>query len=393
MSAPATPTANPTIAPKRHEERLQRAQAALADRGAGALLVGVGTDLRWLIGHEAMPLERLTMLVLQPEGRPTLVVPRLEASSARAASGVQAGLVDLVTWTEIEDPIRNVASALRHGASHSGAELLVSDSLRAAFLLKLQAGIPNARFGLASAVTSPLRQIKDAEELGLLRAAAHAADRTVKAISSGRLVGRAESEVAREVALRLVEEGHDEASFQIVASGPNSASPHHGAGDRVIEAGEPIVIDIGGRVGGYYSDITRTVWVTGGDDARGPDDTFRNLFAILYRAQEAARAAIAPGVPCEAIDRTARDIIDAAGHGEHFFHRTGHGIGLDGHEDPYLVAGNSAPLAVGNAFSVEPGIYLEGRSGARIEDILACGPDGPDELNQLDRGLAIVSGV
>lgn len=393
VATPATEPTNPRITLQRYEERLRRAQAALADRGASALLVGVGTDLRWLIGYEAMPLERLTMLVLQPEDQPTLVVPRLEASAAQAASGVEAGLVDLVTWTETEDPIRNVASALRDGASQSGAELLVSDSLRAAFLLKLQSGIPTARFGLASAVTSPLRQIKDAEELELLRAAAHAADRTVKATASGRLVGRAEREVAAEIRDRLVAEGHDEASFQIVASGPNSASPHHGAGDRVIEAGEPIVIDIGGRVGGYYSDITRTVWVTGGDDARGPDDGFRNLFSVLYRAQEAARAAIAPGVACEAIDRTARDIIEAAGHGEHFFHRTGHGIGLDGHEDPYLVAGNSAPLVVGNTFSVEPGIYLEGRYGARIEDILACGQDGPDELNQLDRGLAIVSGV
>jgi Xaa-Pro aminopeptidase len=393
MSAVATPSSIPIVTPKRYEERLQRAQAALADRGAGALLVGVGTDLRWLIGYEAMPLERLTMLVVQREGRPTLIVPRLEASSAQGASGVEAGLVDLMTWTETEDPIRNVADTLQGGAADSGAELLVSDSLRAAFLLRLQAGIPTARFGLASTITSPMRQVKDAEEVELLRLAAHAADRTVKGISSGRLVGRTEGEVAREIRDRLVAEGHDEASFQIVASGPNSASPHHGAGDRVIKAGEPIVFDIGGRIGGYYSDITRTVWVTGGDDARGPDDTFRNLFAILYRAQESARAGIAPGVPCAAIDRTARDIIDAAGHGEHFFHRTGHGIGLDGHEDPYLVAGNSAPLAVGNAFSVEPGIYLEGRYGARIEDILACGPDGPDELNQLDRGLAIVSGV
>jgi Xaa-Pro aminopeptidase len=391
MSAVATAT--PTITPVRYEDRLHRTRAALVERGSGALLIGVGTDLRWLIGYEAMPLERLTVLVVQPHGHPTLVVPRLEASAAQAAPGVGAGLVELVTWTETEDPIRSVAAALQDSAVQIGGELLVSDSLRAAFLLKLQAGVPTARFGLASTVISPLRQIKDGEELGLLRAAAHAADRTVKAMSSGRLVGRSESDIAREVRERLVAEGHEEASFAIVASGPNSASPHHAAGDRVVQAGEPIVFDIGGRLGGYYSDITRTVWVTGGNDARGPDDTFRNLFSVLHRSQAAARAAIASGVSCEAIDRTARDIIDAAGHADHFFHRTGHGIGLDGHEDPYLVAGNSAPLAVGNTFSVEPGIYLEDRYGARIEDILACGPDGPDELNQLDRELAIVSGI
>jgi Xaa-Pro aminopeptidase len=391
MSAVADVT--PRITAMRYDERLLRAQAALAGQGAGALLIGVGTDLRWLIGYEAMPTERLTMLVVQAAGRPTLVVPRLEAGAAKAAAGVGAGLVDLVTWTETEDPIRAVVATLQAGATRTGGTLLVSDSLPAAFLLKLQAGIPAAQFAAASAVTSQLRQVKDAAELELLRAAAHAADRTVTAIASGRLLGRSEADVAREVGDRLVAEGHDEASFEIVASGPNSASPHHGAGERVIEAGEPIVFDIGGRIGGYYSDITRTLWVTGGDDARGPDDTFRGLYGVLQRSQAAARAAVAPGVPCEAIDLTARDIIEAAGHGEHFFHRTGHGIGLDGHEDPYLVAGNAAPLAVGNTFSVEPGIYLEGRYGARIEDILACGSDGPDELNELDRGLAVVSGL
>ena len=307
-----------------------------------------------------MPLERLTMLVMQPDGRPTLVVPRLEQSAAQAAPGVEAGLVDLVTWTETEDPIRNVALALRDGAAQPGAELLVSDSLRAAFLLKLQAGIPTARFGLASTVTSPLRQIKDAEEIELLRVAAHAADRTVRAISPGgwsaarRRTSRARSASASSPRATT------RPPSGIVASGPNSASPHHGAGDRVIEAGEPIVLDIGGQHRGLPL----------GHHAHGLGDRRRRRprprrhvpqpLRVLYRAQAAARAAIAPGVPCEAIDRTARDIIDAAGYGEQFFHRTGHGIGLDGHEDPYLVAGNAAPLAVGNAFSVEPGIYLEG---------------------------------
>ena len=382
-----------TISPARYEERLRRAQDALARSGDGALLIGVGAELRWLIGYEAMPLERLTMLVIGRSGRPTLIAPRLELGAASAAAGVAAGLVDVSTWGELDDPTRNVVAALGEGRTGRTGRLLVSDSLRAAFLLRLQAALPGASFDIASSVLSPLRQVKDGEEIALLRQAAQAADRTVAAIAAGRLVGRTEADVSREVRERLVAEGHDEALFWIVASGPNSASPHHEASDRVISAGEPIVIDIGGRLGGYCSDITRTVWVTGGDAARGPDATFAELYSTLQHAQAAGRAAVAPGGPCESIDATAREIIAAAGHGEHFFHRTGHGIGLEGHEDPYLVAGNAAPLVPGNAFSVEPGIYLEGRYGARIEDILVCGATGPDELNELSRDLIVVSGL
>jgi Xaa-Pro aminopeptidase len=189
-----------------------------------------------------------------------------------------------------------------------------------------------------------------------------------------------------------VAEGHDHAEFWIVASGPNSASPHHEPGDRVIAAGEPIVIDIGGVLGGYGSDITRTVWVTGGDPARGPDAEFLRLYGVLQGAQDEATAAVRPGVPCERIDAVARGIIDAADFGPFFFHRTGHGIGLEGHEEPYLVAGSTEPLAAGMAFSVEPGIYLEGRYGARIEDIVVCGDEGPIVLNELGRDLLVVAG-
>ena len=337
-----------------------------------------------------MPLERLTMLVVPPSGTPTLVAPRLEQSAALAAPGVGAGLVELSTWMETEDPFGNVVKAL---GSHDlrDAHFLVSDSLRAAFLLKLQAALPKARFDIASIVTSPLRQVKDAEEIELLREAALAADRAVGRIFAGRLIGRTEADVATDVREFLLQEGHDWADFAIVASGPNSASPHHGAGDRMIQAGEPIVLDIGGSIEGYHSDITRTCWVSG--DAGGPDAEYRRLFDVLHAAQAAGRAAVRPGVPAETIDAAARGVIEAAGYGEAFFHRTGHGIGLDGHEDPYLVAGNDAPLAVGNAFSVEPGIYLEGRYGARIEDIVVCGPAGVDDLNQAPRELAVVSGL
>jgi Xaa-Pro aminopeptidase len=396
MAAPAIPL-------ERYAERLARAQAQLAQHDAAALLVGVGADLVWLTGYAAMPLERLTMLMLPAEGRPGLVVPRLELAAAQAAPAVGGGLLDVVTWQETEDPFALVADRLRASRSRPEIQLgplggawgrlgalLVSDGLRAAFLLKLQAAMPDAAFGLASAVLSPLRAIKDAEEIALLRAAAHAADRVVAAIAAGRLIERSEADVAREVRERLVDEGHEQAAFWIVAGGPNSASPHHDASERLIAPGEPIVLDIGGRLGGYSSDITRTLWVTG--DGAGPDDEYRRLFEALEQAQAAARAAVRPGVSGEAIDSVARSVIADAGYGEQFIHRTGHGIGLEGHEDPYIVAGNDAPLVVGNAFSVEPGIYLEGRYGARIEDIVICAADGADELNLAPHELYVVRG-
>ena len=234
--------------------------------------------------------------------------------------------------------------------------------------------------------------IKDADEIALLTLAAQAADRVVAQIAAGRLVGRTEADVAREVRERLLAEGHDEVEFAIVGSGPNSASPHHEASDRVIQAGEPIVLDIGGTLGGYGSDTTRTLWVTGGDPARGPDERFRHLFAVLLGAQAAATRAVRPGIACEAIDAAARRPIEAEGFGEAFFHRTGHGIGLEGHEEPYIIAGNPEPLREGMAFSVEPGIYLPGNYGARIEDIVICGADGPMALNASPHELWVVDG-
>jgi Xaa-Pro aminopeptidase len=258
-------------------------------------------------------------------------------------------------------------------------------------LLRIQAALgAGPTYVPASTILSELRMIKDADEIELLRRAAHAADRVVAAIAAGPLVGRSEVDVSREVRDRLIDEGHDTAVFAIVASGPNSASPHHDASVRVIQAGEPIVLDIGGTLGGYGSDITRTLWVSGRDDMAPPAPRFAELFAVLRDAQALATAAVRPGVACQAIDAAARDPIDAAGHGDAFFHRTGHGIGLDGHEDPYLVAGNALRLRPGMAFSVEPGIYYPGHFGARIEDIVVCGDDGPIVLNEAPRDLAVV---
>jgi len=394
----------PRIGAARYEARIAAAQKQLPAEDASALLIGVGPDLQWLTGYGAKDLERLTMLVVPAAGRSTLVVPRLERAAAEAATGVGAGLVDVTTWEETEDPFEIVAALLEASDSRPEIQLgalggawgrlgglLVSDRLWATFLLRLQSAVPDAAFGLASAVLGPLREIKEADEIALLREAAHSADRVVEAIAHGRLVGRTEEDVAREVRDRLVDEGHDMAAFWIIASGPNSASPHHEPTDRVIQAGEPIVVDIGGSVSGYCSDVTRTVWVTGPDDIR-PTDEFTQLYEVLQRAQASSTSAVKPGVECQEIDRAARRVIADAGMGELFIHRTGHGIGLEGHEDPYMVEGNSAPLETGNTFSIEPGIYVEGKHGARIEDIVACTADGADALNQVRRDLLVVRG-
>jgi Xaa-Pro aminopeptidase len=389
-----SPAARPEVPAARYRDRLERVAGLIEERGFEALLVGVGPDLEYLTGYRALQLERLTLLVVGRDVDPFIVVPRLERSAAEAGLRVP---VAIRTWEETDDPYALALAGVRESADGE-AQVAVSDRLWAAHLLAFQAHLAEDErfdafaFGLASSLLGELRAVKDPDEIALLRLAAHAADRVVAAIAGGRLVGRTESDVAREVRERLLAEGHDEASFAIVASGPNSASPHHDASDRVIQAGEPIVLDIGGTLDGYGSDITRTLWVTGGDAAKEPDERYRHLFGVLQGAQEAATAAVKPGLAAEAVDAVARDRIAAEGYGEQFIHRTGHGIGLEAHEDPYLVAGNAEPLIVGNAFSVEPGIYIEGRYGARIEDIVVCGAHGPDVLNEASRELHVVPG-
>ena len=385
----SAPPARPAIPAERFAQRLERAAAATADAGLDALLIGVGSDLRYLTGYEAMPLERLTLLVLVAADKPFIVVPRLERGAAE--SGLRTR-IEIRTWEEADDPYAMVAETLDARRKPS-LRIGLSDTMIAMHVLRLQDAIATkATYETASTVLRDLRMIKDADEVALLRLAAQAADRVVGQIAAGRLVGRTEADVAREVRERLIAEGHDEAHFAIVGSGPNSASPHHEASERVIQPGEPIVLDIGGTLGGYGSDITRTLWVTGGDPAAGPDERFRHLFGVLHGAQAAGTRAARPGTACADVDAAARTRIEAEGYGEAFFHRTGHGIGLEGHEHPYLIAGNDLPLRPGMAFSVEPGIYLPGEYGARIEDIVICGDDGPIALNEAPRELYVVDG-
>ncbi len=387
-----TTASRPTIPAERYRDRIAAARDLAAEAGFAAILVGTGADMAYLAGYPASSLERLTMLVIPAAGDWALVAPGLEATPARACPAATGGFLPVVPWDEGSDAHALVAGMVRDAAGATDLRIAVSDDLPARHLLRLQERLAGARFELASPILGQLRIVKDDDEIALLTAAAHAADRVVAQIAAGRLVGRTEEDVAREVHERLIAEGHDHAEFAIVGSGPNSASPHHGASDRVIQAGEPIVLDIGGTVGGYHSDITRTLWVTGGDPAKGPDERFRHLFGVLHGAQAASRRSVRAGVTPESIDAAARQPIEAEGYGDAFFHRTGHGIGLEGHEDPYVIAGNAEPLREGMAFSVEPGIYLVGEYGARIEDIVVCGADGPIELNVAPRELYVVDG-
>jgi Xaa-Pro aminopeptidase len=383
------------VSPDRYQARLGGARDRLRAAGGDALVIGPGADLRYLIGYEAMALERPTLLVVPADGEPVLVVPRLEQEPAERSPAATADLAAVRSWQETEDPYRLVAAALGREPGRRVAgegRLFVGDRLWAMFVLRIAEAFPGAQLRLGSDVIGDLRIRKDPEEIALLRAAAHAADRVVAAIAAGRLIGRTERDVAREVVERLIAEGHEGADHeQIVGSGPNSASPHHTAAERVIEAAEPVVFDIGGTLGGYHSDITRTLWIAG-PDGRSPDPAFVGIYETVQAAHAAATSSVRPRIACEDIDRAAREVIDEAGHGPEFLHRTGHGIGLEVHEDPYLVGGNQASLDVGMAFSIEPGIYLEGRFGARIEDIVVCAERGADVLNEAPRDLMVVRG-
>ena len=364
-------------------ERLDKARRLMSTQGVDVLLLSVGADLPYFCGYEAMPLERLTMLVVPRDGEATLVVPRMEAPRVTERPDVFA----LQPWDETEDPVAIVAALA--GAAEVAA---VGDQMWARFLVELLGAMPSAAWRRASAVTAPIRSVKDSAEIERLRAAGAAVDRIAGRFQRGEidLIGQTEAEVSGELGRQIVEEGHDRVNFAIVAAGANAASPHHEAGRHVISEGEVVLCDFGGTmVGddgvGYCSDITRCVY-TG-----EPPAEFDELYDVLFEAQAVAVAAAAVGTPAQDVDRAARSVIASAGYGEYFIHRTGHGIGTEEHEDPYIVEGNREPLAEGNAFSVEPGIYVPGRWGARLEDIVVACPDGPDSLNRVDHRLAVVA--
>ncbi|MBM7504416.1 M24 family metallopeptidase [Agromyces aurantiacus] len=359
-------------------ERMGRAARAAGAEGLDGLLVTPGPDLLYLTGYAPVAItERLTLLVVPVDGRPSLVVPKLERPDAERAAGAPA--LRLLDWTDGSDPYETAAPLLGPG------RYAVSDSAWAMHLLGLQGRRTDTSYVAMTTALPMLRAVKDADELARLAAAGEAADAAYAEILKVRFAGRTEREVAADLAALLLRFGHSQVDFTVVGSGPNGANPHHEIGDRVIEHGDMVVLDFGGLKHGYGSDTTRTVHV--GE----PTEEERRVHEIVRRAQQAAFEVVRPGIECQEVDRVARAVIAEAGYVEYFIHRVGHGIGLTTHEPPYMVEGEHRRLQPGMCFSIEPGIYLPGRFGVRIEDIVVVEPDGGRRLNRTPHEMAIVA--
>lgn len=359
--------------------RIQRAKAEMERQGVDFLFVTPSSDLIYLLGYPAHSSERMTLLGIPRDGEPFVVVPTLEATRLDNRKDI----VDIHAWNETEAP-SELTARLVEGAK--GGSIGISDQTWSVFLIRLQEAMPDARFVSGTPIIRELRMVKDQQEIEHLRYVAAKTDAAwERFVETASLAGRTEQDVASELAKRIEEQGLPRPGFLIVASGPASASPHHMTSDRVIQEGDAIVFDFGSQHEHYWSDITRTVHV--GE----PSDEFRKVYDTVLQANEAAKEAVRPGVSCEAIDRAARDVIEQAGYGEYFIHRVGHGLGLDGHEEPYMVGGNDLPLRPGMVFSDEPGIYIPGKFGVRIEDILVCTEDGYESFNHARRDLVVMS--
>jgi Xaa-Pro aminopeptidase len=360
--------------------RIALAQEAMGPAGVDVLLLSPGADLRYLTGYAAPALERLTCLVVPATGTPRLVVPRLEQPAAAVSPA--GSFLDIVAHEETGDAYALVARMVG-----PAKRVALANRMWAEQVLRFRLAFPGAEQTTAGDVLRALRIRKTPAEVAALREAGQAIDRVHARMGEWLRPGRTEAAIGRDIADAIVAEGHESVNFVIVGSGPNGASPHHHLSDRVIAPGEPVVVDIGGTTAaGYCSDATRT-YVAG---AEPPPAEFRAYYEVLEAAQRAACAAVRPGITAAEVDAVARSVITDGGYGEQFVHRTGHGIGLEEHEDPYIVAGNDVPLEPGMAFSIEPGIYLSGRHGARIEDILVVTDSGAEPLNREPHALAVL---
>ncbi len=360
-----------------YHDRVRRAQAEMARQGVDALAIGVGSDLDYLTGYPSHNSERLTLLIVPKEGEPRIVVPELEAPRLKQAGVPFAPVV----WSETEDPANMAADLIWETGARSVAS---GDHLWASFLIKMQRHLPEVTWNIAGGIMRELRMCKDAPEIALLREASHRTDKAWEDFAQTKIAGLTERQAMERLGDLMRAHGIESMAFGICASGPNSASPHYSTADRVLQEGDAVVFDFGGFSKHYVSDITRTVHIG------APSDEYRKVYDVVLRANEAAFAATRPGVACQEIDRAARKIIADAGYGEYFIHRVGHGLGLDVHEEPYMVEGNTLPLRVGMVFSDEPGIYMPGKFGVRIEDSVVCTETGGEKLNDAPRDLLVM---
>ncbi|UQX03628.1 M24 family metallopeptidase [Streptomyces sp. RerS4] len=358
--------------------RMAAAADSAADAGLAGLLIAPGPDLVHLTGYRpTAETERLTLLVLAAGQDPVLVVPALEAPDAARAVGAAA--LTLREWADGTNPY-GLTAPLLDVAGRFG----VSDNTWALHLLGLQRELPTTTYTPLTDALPMLRAVKDERELARLEAAGAAADAAYAQILHVPFADRRERDVAADLAGLLRVHGHSQVDFTVVGSGPNGADPHHEAGERVIRRGDMVVLDFGGLKHGYGSDISRTVHV--GE----PTAEEQRVHDIVREAQRAGVDAVRPGARCQDVDRAARAVITEFGYGDRFIHRTGHGIGVTTHEPPYMVEGEERPLVPGMCFSVEPGVYLPGRFGVRIEDIVTVTEDGVRRLNNAPRELAVV---
>lgn len=360
-------------------DRMSRVQALIQARDIDLLIATPSSDLVYLLQYPARASERPTMLAIPCLGSPFIVLPQLEAPRLIGLEGIA-----IIAYGETESPFLKLREAVSEGAGP--ARIAISDQSWSSVLLELQHAFPGASFETAGPIIRELRMKKHTDELDSLEQGAALVDRAFDTILTRRFEGRTELEIADELSHILKELGLDTAGWRpIIATGPNSASPHHLTSDRTVHHGDAVILDYGGALHGYQADTTRTVY-TG-----PPDGEFMRVYEVVLQAQETAVGAVRPGAAAEQVDQAARDVIDAAGYGDFFIHRTGHGIGLDVHEEPYIVEGNSLRLEPGMTFSVEPGIYIPGKFGVRIEDIVAVTEDGAARLNHADRSLVSVS--
>jgi Xaa-Pro aminopeptidase len=360
-----------------YADRIARTRAEMEKEGLDYLFVGPSSDLFYLTGYDAHVSERLNLLIIGRDGTNAMVVPVLEAPLYAG----RESLAPTLTWTETEEPSKVAAGFIGDAA---GKKIGVANQLWSSFLLKLQDAIPAATWASGNEVMRNLRMRKDEAEIEALAEVGRLTDAAwTEFVESAQIAGLTEAQAAKKLGEMMEKQG---LSWKggICASGPNSASPHHHTGDRVIQRGDAVVFDWGSTYKGYHSDITRTVFI--GE----PTEEFRKVYDIVRRANQAAFDAVKPGVECQAIDKAARDVITAEGYGDAFIHRTGHGLGLDVHEEPYMVNGNTLPLEEGMVFSDEPGIYLEGKFGVRVEDIVVCTNDGARRFNEASRDLTVM---
>lgn len=343
-----------------YEKRLSRARTAMHEHGLDTLILTPGAAMRYLSGFSETGHERLLALII-PDDQPWLfVTPALNASQARANP---AGITDVRVWDDTQGwqgLLREICTDLTLDIGIIGLD----DDMPARFSLAMQEIMPTTLLKLASPVFGPLRAVKDTGELAAMQHAADATDALIAPAYAACTVGATERDIAAAIQNTLAALGA-EASFEaIVGTGANGASPHHHTGKSKVQRGDIVVLDFGAQMDGYHGDITRTVAVGSASDEA------RRVYDIVYHAQAAAFDAVQPGATGHDIDAAARRVITDAGYGEFFIHRTGHGIGLDDHETPYIVAGNRGKLLPGHCFSIEPGIYLPGKFGVRLENIV-----------------------